>query len=135
MRLGPAALAFASLAFVSVASAQETFPLGIVPTTMPPPSGIQFIASGAALGVFGTFGFISVPICQSGVVIAPEQAACVTTSLAIGIPFLVGGVSLVAVGIVEHSHYQAWMREHPAFRGLGFTTTSHGGVLGWTTSF
>jgi len=132
------AVVLAALVSASVpagASAQETFPLGVSPTSAPPPAGIQLLAGGIALSVFGTFSFIAVPICQSAIVIPEEQGACVTTSVAVGVPVTVAGVSLIVVGAIERAHYNKWMRDHPAFRGLGFGTSSHGGSLTWGVSF
>jgi|SRR5580658_3951320 hypothetical protein len=136
MRSGSVILAALVSAFVSTAaSAQETFPLGVSPTGVPPPTGVQFLASGIALSVFGTFSFIAVPICQSAIVIPQEQGSCVTTSIAIGVPIAVTGVSLIILGAVERVQYNRWMRDHPAFRGLGLGTSSHGGALTWSASF
>jgi hypothetical protein len=127
--------ALASAVLSARASAQETFPLGVSPSGAPPPTGIQFLASGIALSVFGTFSFIAVPICQSAIVIPQEQGGCVTTSVAVGVPVTVAGVSLIVLGAVERAHYNQWMRDHPAFRGLGLGTSSHGSAVTWKLSF
>jgi hypothetical protein len=132
MRRHAATLAFLAVLGVGrVASAEEA-----LPTSDPrPSSGVDLLGGGIALTAIGALSFATAPICNSSVVIPQEQSPCFSVSFIIGTPALVAGVSLVVIGAVQRAHYNAWLKRHPALRGLEFGSTSRGGLLGYDVSF
>jgi hypothetical protein len=102
---------------------------------LPPPNGVDLIATGSALAAFGVASYATAPICKTSVVVAQEQSSCFEVSLIVGAPFLAAGISLFVVGAMQHARYAAWMRSHPAFFGLSIAPTGGGSLLGWGARF
>jgi hypothetical protein len=100
-----------------------------------PSSGLDLLGGGIALTAIGALSFATAPICETSVVIAREQSSCFAVSFVIGAPSLVAGISLIAIGVVQHTKYNQWMRRHPALQGLTFASTSRGGIFGYGVSF
>jgi hypothetical protein len=106
-----------------------------VATDVRPATGADRLGGGIVLTAFGALSFATAPICKTGVVIPAEQNACFTTSLMVGTPVLVAGITLIVIGAVEHSKYNEWARRHPNLVGLSLSPASHGGAFGWSATF
>ncbi len=100
-----------------------------------PATGIDILGGGIGLAAFGALSLATASVCETSVVIAAEQSPCVTVSLAIGIPTLVTGISLITIGSLVHAKYNRWLEKHPALKGLDFAASAHKGSLWFALRF
>jgi hypothetical protein len=102
---------------------------------MPPPDGVELLAGGTALVAIGALMFASAPICETGVVNAPQRGTCLGTTFLVGTPFLLLGAPLLIVGVLDRKDYATWTRRHAGIAGLTLAPAAGGASAGWQVAF
>jgi hypothetical protein len=100
-----------------------------------PSDGTDILATGIVLTAIGALSFATAPLCNSGIVMGPEQSSCFEVSFLVGAPFLAAGIPVTIFGALQRVKYDRFVKAHPLTTGLSVAPLHGGGAIGFGARF